>query len=81
MLQGFDESALQPIGVLGFQGLFLVGGHALFAEDGPAFRLVLPPATGKVSGALAAHKRLFDDGLGRGDAGPPCIEREREREV
>lgn len=78
LLQRFDECTFQPIGVLGFQSLFLVGRHALFTEDGSAFCLVLPPAASKVSVALATHKRLFDDGLGGRDARLSCIEKERE---
>lgn len=65
LLQGLHEGALQPVGVLRFQGLFLIGRHALFTKHGPAFHLVLPPAAGKVSVALGADEGLSGHGLGQ----------------
>lgn len=65
LLQRLDEGAFQPVGVLRFQGLFLIGGHALFTKHEPAFGLVLPPAAGKVSVALGADEGLSGRGLGQ----------------
>lgn len=65
LLQRFHESAFQPVGVLRFQSLFLIGGHALFTKHEPAFGLVLPPAAGKVSVALGADEGLSSCGLGQ----------------
>lgn len=56
LLQGLDEGCLQSIGVLGLQGLLLIGGHALLAHDGTA--LLLTPAAGEVGLALSACERL-----------------------
>lgn len=56
LLQGLDEGCLQSIGVLGLQGLLLVGGHALLAHDGTT--LFLTPAAGEVSLTLSARERL-----------------------
>lgn len=65
LLQCFDKCTFQPIGMLSFQSLFLIGGHAVFTEDCLAFRLVLPPAAGEVSVALGADEGVFDNGLGQ----------------
>lgn len=65
LLQRFDERGFQPIGVLGFQGLLLIGGHAVFAKDSATFGLVLPPPTREVGVALGAHVGVSDGGLGR----------------
>lgn len=56
LLQGLDEGCLQSIGVLGFQGLLLIGGHALLAHDGTA--LLLTPAAGEVGLTLSACEWL-----------------------
>lgn len=70
LLQGLDKRSLQPIGVLGLQGLLLIGGHAICTEDGPALGLVLPPTAGKIGDALGAGEGFFDGGL---DWGLPCF--------
>ena len=56
LLQGLDEGVLQAVGVLRLQGLLLVGGHALLAEDPPA--LLLLPVGGEVGPALGAVEGL-----------------------
>ena len=54
LLQGLDERVLQPVGVLGLQGLLLIGRHAQLTEDAPA--LLLLPVGGEVRLALGAQK-------------------------
>lgn len=81
LLQCFDKCTFQPIGMLRFQSLFLIGWHALFAEDCPAFGLVLPPATGKVSVALGADERVSDDGLGQCDTCLSWSDRDKQQDV
>lgn len=56
LLQRLDERGLQPVRVLGLQGLLLIRRHAGFAHDGPV--LLLPPAAGEVGLALSAHVGL-----------------------
>lgn len=56
LLQSFDEGSLQPVGVLCFQGLFLIGCHTGFTHDGSV--LLLPPAAGEVSLTLSTHVGL-----------------------
>lgn len=65
LLQCFDKGSFQPIGVLSFQSLFLIGWHAVFTEDCAPFSLVLPPPAGEVSVALGADKGVFGSGLGQ----------------
>lgn len=67
LLQCFDKRGFQPIRMLGFQSLLLIGWHAIFAEHRAAFRLVLPPAAGEVSIALGTDERVSDDWLGQRD--------------
>lgn len=64
LLQRFDKSTFQPIGMLRFQSLLLIGWHALFAKHCSAFCFVLPPAAGKVSVALGTDEGISDSGLG-----------------
>lgn len=56
LLQSFNKRILQPVGVLGLQGLLLIGRHALLAEDTAA--LLLLPVWSKVSPALSTEERL-----------------------
>lgn len=56
LLQSLNESVLQPIGVLGLQGLLLIGRHALLTEDATTFLLL--PVWGEVSPALGTEERL-----------------------
>lgn len=65
LLQGFDKRSFQPLGMLSFQNLFLIGRHAVFTEDCPAFCLVVPPAAGEVGFALGAGEGVSGNGLGQ----------------
>lgn len=64
LLECLNKCCLQPIGVLGLQGLLLIGRHALVTEDGPS--LLLSPAGGKVCLTLGAGVWLFGNGASHG---------------
>ena len=71
LLQGLHERRFEPVGVLGFQRLLLIGRHTVLTEDGPALCLVLPPAAGEVGAALGAGEGFSGIELRRRDARLP----------
>lgn len=56
LLQSLDEGVLEPVGVLRLEGLFLIGHHALLAQDSPA--LLLLPVGGEIRSALGTEEGL-----------------------
>lgn len=66
LLECLNKGRLQPVGVLGLQGLLLIGGHALVTENVPG--LLLPPAGGKVCLTLGAGVWLFGNSIGHGSS-------------